>query len=266
MKKRLLEILEKFHQYNPSDMAYSVFGFDRSVDYDALIVAPTYTPYKLGLDRQCRVTTRKESAWLAGYLVEKDGLRLAWIKIASSDSNLIDHVAVCAELHFDKMIFVGSAGALKPELALGELCTPRYSIAGGMAHTWLKASIHDFVPFERVEPDGTLTDRVIELAEESGVSIRKASVFCTPSIAAEYDHLEEIRAFGTELIEMETAAFFLMAELLEIPSAALLVVSDNSAAGNALIGRTDAEREKYEYGRDVVLPEMLFRIAEDGRA
>ena len=262
MKKRMIEIMDKFHQYNSDNMAYLAFGLDQKEHYDALVVAPSFSPYKLKMDRYCRVTTLKEGAYLAGYLVEKDGLKLAWIKTASSDSNLIDHVAVCAELTFDKMIFIGAVGALKPEFALGDLCTPSYSIAGGFAHTYLKDSIKDFVPFERVEPDMEFVDRIVGIAEESGFELKKASVFCTPSIAAEYYHLEEIKEFDTDLIEMETAALYFMADLLEIPTVALLVVSDNSATGAALVGRTEEEQEKYDYGRNEVLPEMILRTAE----
>jgi purine-nucleoside phosphorylase len=61
---------------------------------------------------------------------------------------------------------------------------------------------------------------------------------------------------------METATFYLMADLFELPAVALLVVSDNSATGAALVGRTDEEQEQYEYGRDVVLPDMVFALAE----
>ena len=262
MKKRMIEIMDKFHQYNSDNMAYLAFGLDQKEHYDALVVAPSFSPYKLKMDRYCRVTTLKEGAYLAGYLVEKDGLKLAWIKTASSDSNLIDHVAVCAELTFDKMIFIGAVGALKPEFALGDLCTPSYSIAGGFAHTYLKDSIKDFVPFERVEPDMEFVDRIVGIAEESGFELKKASVFCTPSIAAEYYHIEEIKEFDTDLIEMETDALYFMADLLEIPTVALLVVSDNSATGAALVGRTEEEQEKYDYGRNEVLPEMILRTAE----
>ena len=171
-------------------------------------------------------------------------------------------MAVCAELTFDKMIFIGAVGALKPEFELGDLCTPSFSIAGGFAHTYLKDSIKDFVPFERVEPDMEFINNVVGIAEESGYELKKASVFCTPSIAAEYYHLQEIKEFDTDLIEMETASLYLMADLLEIPTVALLVVSDNSATGAALVGRTDEEQSRYDYGRNVVLPTMILKTAD----
>lgn len=261
MKKKMIDIMNIFHKYNSDNMAYLVFGLDVKEHYDALVVAPSYSPYKLKMDSYCKVKTLREGAYIAGYLVEKDGLKIAWIKTAASDSNLIDHVAVCAELTFDKMIFIGAVGALKPEFALGDLCTPSFSIAGGFAHTYLKDSIRDFILFEKVEPEMGFVEKVIDVANENGFELKKASVFCTPSIAMEYYHLDEIKEFDTDLIEMETASLYLMADLLEIPTVALLVVSDNSATGAALVGRTEAEEEKYDYGRNVVLPQMILKVA-----
>ena len=75
-------------------MAFFTFGLSKETEYDALVVAPSYTPYKLKMDQYCKVTTLQEGAYIAGYLVEKDGMKIAWIKIGSSDSNCIDYIAV----------------------------------------------------------------------------------------------------------------------------------------------------------------------------
>ena len=61
---------------------------------------------------------------------------------------------------------------------------------------------------------------------------------------------------------MEASSFYLMTELLEVPGIALLVVSDNSATGAALVGRTDEEQPKYDRGRNVVLPDMILAVAK----
>ena len=100
-------------------MAAQAFGLSEETAYDALVIAPSYTPYKLRMNEYCTVTTLKEGAYIAGYLVEKDGMKIAWIKIGSSAGNLIDHLALCAELTFSKMIFIGAVGALKESFALG---------------------------------------------------------------------------------------------------------------------------------------------------
>ena len=128
--------------------------------------------------------------------------------------------------------------------------------------TYLKNSIKDFVPFEKVEPEMSFVDKVVDLAKENGFQLKKASVFCTPSIATEYYHLDEIKEFDTDLIEMETASFYIMADLLEVPAVALLVVSDNSATGTPLVGRTVAEEEKYCHGRNIVLSQMILKVVD----
>ena len=250
MKQQLVKIMEKFHKYNSDNMAFQAFGIDGSIVYDALVIAPSFTPYKLGLDSKYDVSTLKEGAYIGGYLVRANGLNIAWVKTSSSESNLIDHLAICAELKFKKLIFIGAVGALKKEFEIGDICTPSYSIAGDNAHTYLKDSIDSYIPYEKVVPsDMKFIDEIILESKNKGIEIKKSSVFCTPSIACEYLHLDEIKRFDTDLIEMETAAFYLMGDLLEVPSIALLVVSDNSASGVALVGRNEDEQSKYNKGR-----------------
>ena len=262
MKKKLKQIVDAFHKYNSENMAFQAFGLSEDVTYDALVIAPSFSPYKLKMERFCTVTTLKEGAYIAGYLVEKDNKKIAWIKIGSSAGNLIDHLALCAELTFKRMIFIGAVGALKDRFELGDVCTPSYSLSGSYADAYLKKdSIRETMLFSKTEPDMKYVDEVIAVGKDKGYNIKKASVFCTPSIAMEYVHLDEIKAFDTDLIEMETSSFYLMTELFEIPGIALLVVSDNSASGAPLVGRSDKQQEKYDYGRNVVLPDMILTLA-----
>lgn len=262
MKKKLKQIVDAFHKYNSEHMAFQAFGLSEDVTYDALVIAPSFSPYKLKMERFCTVTTLKEGAYIAGYLVEKDDKKIAWIKIGSSAGNLIDHLSLCAELALKRMIFIGAVGALKDRFELGDVCTPSYSLSGSYADAYLKKdSIRETMLFSKTEPDMKYVDEVIAVGKDKGYDIKKASVFCTPSIAMEYVHLDEIKAFDTDLIEMETSSFYLMTELFEIPGIALLVVSDNSASGAPLVGRSDKQQEKYDYGRNVVLPDMILTLA-----
>ena len=53
-----------------------------------------------------------------------------------------------------------------------------------------------------------------------------------------------------------------MTELFEVSGIALLVVSDNSASGAALVGRTEEQQKQYDFGRTVVLPDMILALAK----
>ncbi len=251
-------ILDKFHRYNTENMAYLTFGLTADITYDALVVTPSYTPFKLELDTCSKVTTLKETTGIASYIIEKDKMKIAWVTVGTSARNLIDYLSLCAELSFKKMIFVGSAGALNDKFELGDICTPTYCIAGVYANTYLKNSLSDFIPFEKVVPDKNFIDQVINNVK---FDIKKAAVFCTDSLVLEYCHLDEIKEFGTDLIEMETSSFYLISDLFEIPSIALLVVSDNSATGVPLVGRSEAQEKKYYDCRTTILSQLILEIS-----
>ena len=264
MKEKLVRILDNMHRYNSVNMAEQVFGLNSAEVYDALVVAPGWTPAKILKDPSFRVTCLSQAAYISGWLVEKDGLKLAWIQTASGAPNLIDHLIICAELKFRKLIFIGAVGSLVPEIELGDLCTSSRSIAGVFANAYFDERLTDYRPFGDVfPPDEKYVDHVVSLAAESGYELKKAVTYCTDSIALEYSHLDEIRMTGAELIEMETSSFYLLADLMEIPAAVLMIVSDNSASGQPLIGRTEAQQEKFQYGRTVIIPELICKIAKE---
>ena len=256
MKQKLKDMLRNMQRYNASNLAELTFGLDPNVEYDALVVAPGWKPTKILADSSFKITILAERSYISGYLVEKEGLKIAWIQIASGGNNLIDHLTICGELKFKKLIFVGAVGALKEAFEVGDLCTPSYSVAGVFANAYLCEKLSDYKPFGKVYPDEKYVDEVIELAMENGYTLKKASVYCTDSIALEYSHLEEIKAFDTDLIEMETSSFYELAKLFEVPAIALLIVSDNSATGQPLLGRNDND------GRKIIIPDLIYKLAK----
>jgi hypothetical protein len=262
MNAGLKNIMQNMQRYNAADLAGVTFGLDKNVEYDALVVAPAWKPNKIIEDSSFTTTVLTEHSYISSYLVEKDGLKIAWVQTASGGGNLMDHLFICGELKFKKLIFIGAVGALKEGIELGDLCTPSYSVAGVYANAYLCEKLSDYKPFGKVYPDESYIDEVIALAKESGYELKKASVYCTDSIAMEYSHLEEIRAFDTDLIEMETSTFYEVAKLFEVPAVALLAVSDNSATGIPLIGRDDEQMKKYKIGRNVIIPDLIYKIAK----
>lgn len=226
------------------------------------MVAPSYSPMKILKDDSFKVTELGAQSYCTGYLVEKDSLKIAWIKTAAGGCNMVDYLLICGELQFKRLIFIGAVGALKPEFNVGDICTPTYSIAGTLANTYLKESIKDYVPFEKIYPERDYVEQIVDLAKANGYSLKEASVFCTDSITMEYTHLDENKSFGTDLIEMETSTFYAISKIMEIPAIALLVVSDNSATGVPLVGRSEEIQNVYEHSRSVILPDLIYRIAK----
>ena len=188
--------------------------------------------------------------------------KIAWVHCSRGAANLIDSLSVCGELNFERMLFVDSAGSLVPDCKVGDFCTPSCAVSGVGANAYLGARLADYRPFSKVTPnDPAFVSEVIGLARQAGHTLREASVFSADSLEMEYYHLDEIRAHGCDLIEMETSSFYLLADLMEKPAAALLVVSDSMADGVPLAGRLEEERAAYERTRLRAVPETILKVA-----
>lgn len=263
MNEHLESILQKDREYNGENMAEEIFGFHRDVCYDALVVAPGWKPTKILSEDMAEVTETAGHAYVSGYEVKIGDKLLAWAQTASGACNLIDHLTVCAVLNFKKLIFVGAVGGLKSGFEVGDICTPTACIEGTMASAYLLPDIKKFVPFGTVVPAcGAFIQSVVEAAEDDGVHIKPATVFCTDSICGEYYHLDFIKSFDADLIEMETSSFYRLAALMEKPAIALLVVSDNSTNGEPLLGKSREQKAKYNFGRKEIIPRLISMIVE----
>jgi purine-nucleoside phosphorylase len=263
MKPRLQQALENMQRHNAGVMSRECFGFEPEEVYDALVVAPGWKPDKTILDPSFTVTQLTQHAYFSGFLVEKEGVKIAWAQTASGACNVLDHILICAELQFKQLIFAGAAGGLVPDYPVGTICTPKLCFQGSYAGAYLADKLTGFTPFSPVyPPDGNYVDRVIALGRRMGHPIRRAKVFCTDSIALEYSHLDEIRSTGAELIEMETALFYQLEDLFEVPAVALLAESDNSATGAPLLGREEPNMA-YRNARGRAIPDLIYHLAKE---
>lgn len=259
MKNRLLQLLKAECSYGANeDVAMYEFGLSTDKHYDVLVVAPGWKPTKIMEGYDVEITCTKEHSYISGYEVKDGKSLIGWIQCSTGASSLIDELSTCAYLNFDKLVFVGAVGSLVPEIGLGALCTPEWCISGNLANGYLLEDIRQYKPFERIYPnDSGLVERVRKRYPD----MIQAPVFCTDSIFCEYAHLDFIKPFGVRLIEMETSSFYRMADLMEKPAIALLSVSDNSANGDPLVGRTEEQKLLYNITRKQMIPKIIMDIA-----
>lgn len=262
MKKRLKDIFNADRSTEDyASAVYNEFGLSTDKHYDLLVVAPGWKPTKIMAGFDVDVVTTMTHSYISGYEVKGDGFLIAWIQTSPGACSLIDELSLCAFLNFDKLIFVGAVGSLTDEIGIGEICTPSYSVSGNLANGYLMEDITEYKPFRKVYPNSPeFVESVIGLIRETGYEILQVPVFCTDSVLCEYAHMDFIRSFDVSLIEMETSSFYLMADLMEKPAAAILVVSDNSATGDSLVLRTPEQKEIYNRSRFKAIPEILLRI------
>ena len=87
-------------------------------------------------------------------------------------------------------------------------------------------------------------------------------MFCTDSIILEYSHLDEIKATGAKLIEMETSAFYSCLTMMNKIGIALLLVSDNNSNNKSLVEKTIEDKNKYNYIRNNIISKIISIVID----
>jgi len=152
---------------------------------------------------------------------------LAYSKIGKVFSTL---TAVSMIEHFGatKLLFSGVAGAISPELKVGDLI-----VATKLSQHDLDITAfghpHGFVPEGQVfvEADKELIEIAHKVSKESGKKIKEGSIATGDQFIACSDKKDWIcRTFGTDALEMEGGSVAVVCDALNVPFFILRAISD----------------------------------------
>ncbi len=124
-------------------------------------------------------------------------------------------ISELAELGANRMVRVGTCGALDPSLALGELVIATAALAADGTSRALGAN-------ERALPDDGLTAALRATGRARPAVVVSTDLFYDSRPGLEAGWL----AAGAGAVEMESATLFTLARLRDVHAAALLIVSD----------------------------------------
>ena len=253
---------DAFNKYNPTtDMLNVVYGLDSNEKYDAIIVAPSWTPNKIFKHFNPTINIMKQGPYYCGYEVEVQNKRFGYIQTSSCSGNIIDCCMMLGNSISDNIIFIGAVGALSNDLLLGDIVTPTYSIAGDGGSLYLQDKISVKNYRKKIFQNEEYKKRLFDVANMIDIDVKEKITYCTDTIFCEYYHLDEIKSLGSELIEMETASFMRCMELIEKSYNVLLCVSDNSSCENALVGRSGEDTYRYHVSREINIPKLIMALA-----
>ncbi|MDO5517651.1 MAG: phosphorylase [Clostridium sp.] len=252
---------QEFNKYNDSDdMLKAVYGLDSYTNYDAIIVAPSWTPEKVFKNYNPVITELRRTAHYCGYEVKVQGKKYGYLLTGSCSGKVIDCCMMLGQSVYSKIIFIGYAGSLVNDVKLGDIVTPSYSIAGDGGSLYLYYNISKENYRNKIYQDDECISELKAAGENTDIKVMDKIIYCTDTIFCEYLHLDEIKELGSEVIEMETAAFMRCMELMNKKYNIILCISDNSTCGNALIGRCEDDTEKIHNSREVNVPKLIFEL------
>jgi len=174
-----------------------------------------------------RVEYAKNSYYEATYKGKE--LVIAYSKIGKVFSSLTAATLI-EKFGCSKLLFSGVAGAINPELKIGDLI-----IADKLSQHDLDISIfgHDFgyVPegAKFVETDSILRDVAKEVAKRSELSLREGTIATGDQFVASNERKAFIaKNFQADALEMEGASVAVVCDALEVPCFILRAISDTA--------------------------------------
>ncbi|RIA64924.1 phosphorylase superfamily protein [Anaeroplasma bactoclasticum] len=242
------------------DILYAVYGIHKETYYDFAIIAPSWYPEKVFNDED-NIILLKKASYNSSYEVYSDNLKIAYIQCGSGASNLTDCMLCLTNANINKIYFIGAVGSIDKAIPIASLVTPSKCISYDGVTPFFKKQFEKkmygnvIIPYNLDE-----IDKNIELLKSNNIDITKEIVFCTDSILLEYSHMDEIKATGAKLIEMETAAFYSCLRIMKKSGMALLLVSDNSQDKKSLIEKTMDDKNKYNYVRNNIITNSIKMI------
>jgi purine-nucleoside phosphorylase len=243
-----------------TDFLYNIYGLDENEEYEAIILAPSWKPEKIFKNFNAKIELVKSGPYYNGYIIQMDNRKYGYIQTGAGASNMVDCCLTLGYAKCNKIIFIGAVGALKEDMVLGDIITPSKSIAGDGASLYLHQKISSSNFQTSVYPKEIVKENAVIVAKKIGIELKEKVVYCTDSIFCEYYHLNEILQLGSEAIEMETAAFYRCMEIMNKDGIAILCVSDNSAAQNALVGRSEEDTKKFHRSRETLIPKLILSL------
>jgi uridine phosphorylase len=155
-----------------------------------------------------------------------DGTRITTINGGrfSADTAITTEILCNAEAKV--MIRVGSCGALREDIKVGDLIVAETALCGdGVTPYYVEKG---FVP----KADQSLTQKLVKIAQNPMSTVHTGKVWSTDAILRETrEHVGKAVAQGAIAVDMVSSVFLTLCQLYKIPAAVILAVSDNVITG-----------------------------------
>jgi purine-nucleoside phosphorylase len=243
----------------PNNMLLDIYGVPDNEHFDCVFVAPSWTVEKVFDTTNIDIEQIFYSRDAKTYRIRHNGKNYLFITLYIGAPVIVDFCLLCYKAKCDNFVFIGSTGALVPEINVGDIIVPDYAISGNGVTVYLHDKLDANNMFEHISADVEQNEYIRKIGRANGINMLNVPIISMDSIMAEYLHLEEFRQMGAHALEMEAATFFASMNHINKKASAILVVSDNSANGDHLVGRDDAEKADYHSARRQV-SEILLHI------
>ncbi|MCL2249704.1 MAG: phosphorylase [Oscillospiraceae bacterium] len=262
---KIISSLRKFGSTEQDICGHGLGVTSEQINED-VIIAPWWKPSVLPKLGEAKLLTNVAKLGIAVWNIENADRVMTYIRTGLGAPQFLEGLLPLGLTKCKRVIFIGSVGSLDPNINIGDIVIPEYSVCGDGASRYIASEdlSHD-VFGEKVYPNLSMFDDTVSetkrICNEYDVKWHIAKNFSSDTITAEFAHIDAILRMDCNVIEMETAVAFRTASLMNIAMTAIFSVSDNVITKKSLVsGRSNEEMEYREFTRRKIFPEIILSV------
>lgn len=172
------------------------------------------------------------------------GNKLIWFDLVYGGAYLSELLHLACMLGSKKNFLIGSCGGLQKNLKSGEIVIPRYAYGNESSTRIYQPKIKNNKHYADEKLRNTLLNEFKDYKTYDG-----AIITCQAMLGETKEDIKRWSEKGYLGVEMESSTLFAVSNSFNVPSVALLHISDN-LVNNILYGSKDFEKEK-EYMKEL---------------
>ncbi len=222
-----------------------------------VIIAPCWSPNSVGIVNTDLISEATCNIWRCSI----EDVTFNYIVCGVGACLCADIVLALKATSCKRILFLGSAGALTPNIKIGDFIIPQAVICGEGASRYTAGRIQEDLFGKSFDIQESISRYLYEeckqATEKNGVSCHYGIGISVESIYSQYECMEQICALGCNCIDMESSAFLIAANKNSFDSGICFCISDNVTDGKPLMDVEDGLVEFRKAIRKKVMPSVL---------
>lgn len=227
-----------------------------------VIIAPCWSPDSVGI-KKCELISDKTCKIWRCFI---DGRCFTYIVMGVGAANCMDIVFALEKSSCRKLLFLGSAGALKKIYNIGDFAVPKGVISAEGATRYIGNDLNEDM-FGRIfyatnEIQKKIHNVLKKIVDKYGVSVSENLGISVESILLQYRHMEELLEMECDFIDMEASAFLAAAHAVKMNAAVVFCISDNICNAEPLYLVAPEKTKFRKKIRKMVMPYVIREFVD----
>ena len=226
--------------FSEKELSEFVLGCSLEDIHSNVVIAPCWEPQSVDIKLMKRIS-QKRNVWNG----ELEGIEFTYILSGVGAGINADVVSALGATKCNKLLFLGSAGAIRSDINIGDIVIPNCLVCGDGACRYLQEDLHKDVFGEKIFINTDSNRRIVLRAE---LLAKKNGVKCWPNVTAisveslfsQFNFFEVFREYNCGCVDMESTVVVKAAKRNNIESNVCFVISDNAIQKKSLISVSDS--------------------------